>query len=231
MKNFRGKILFTAGFLLLNTLMIYAQEFVVEKINGKAEILRGFSDDFESLTAGSTVSGADLLITFENSSVIIRRGEQRFLLSSNSALGLGNIKKISINDLLLALAMEEIRNVPKIKNNVQSTAVYGSGTKLKSAGLTYSNLGIKKLNGAKLLANNGYKESAIIVAKETYRQYPETKMLVDERLYFAGLLEGLGLLQEALNEYEEIKKLNASNDKSAALDNFIENVSLKIINQ
>ena len=52
-------------------------------------------------------------MTEENGFVQLNRNGSRFILNKNSALGLNYIKKISINDLLLALAMEEIRNVPK----------------------------------------------------------------------------------------------------------------------
>ncbi len=186
--------------------VIPAQGFKVEKVSGSAAILKGTSEEFTAVKEGDILEGTDLLITDEDSYVQLVKNSSRFILNSNAALNLMNIKKVSINDLILALTMEEIRNIPESKaDNTKNTAVYGTQeSKSGSTAVNENVIGIKKLNGARQLAESGYRESAIIVAKETYRKHPVTKTRFDERIYFADLLAGLSLYEEALDEYNQV---------------------------
>jgi len=196
--------------IILCTGVLSAQEFKVEKVSGDVSILRGTSEEFTLIKEGDILSGSDLLITDLNSYVQLMQNNSRFILNSNSALNLTNIKKVSINDLILALTMEEIRNIPKgTPDNTKNTAVYGTKEgEVGSLVIDGNIIGIKKLNGARQLAESGYKESAIIVAKETYRKHPVTRSKFDERIYFADLLAGLKLYDEALTEYGEVQNLD-----------------------
>ncbi len=217
--------------LILLASTLFAQEYVVEKVSGKVLVQKGTSEKWETVQVGEKLSGDALIVTDENAFVQLNKNGNRFMIEGNSALGLNYIKKISINDLLLALAMEEIRNVPKIKKsgNIKSTAVYGSDIANESDESVLENtLGVKKLNGAKLLAENGYKESSVIVAKETYRKYPDTKKRIADRIYFADILAGLGLYQEAASEYADIKKEPMTPEQKRVLEKKIEEVNLKL---
>ncbi len=210
---------------------LFAQEYVVEKVKGKVLVQKGTSEKWETVQAGDKLNGDALIVTEENSFVRLNKNGTRFVIDGNSALGLNYIKKISINDLLLALAMEEIRNVPKIKKSgeVKSTAVYGADvTNEDDIAVLENTLGEKKLNGAKLLAENGYKESSVIVAKETYRKYPATKKRIADRIYFADILADLGLYQEAASEYASIKKEPMTDAQRKILEKKIEQVNLKL---
>jgi len=219
--------------MLLCAGILHAQEFRVEKINGDVSILRGTTEEFTTIKEGDILLGSDLLITDLNSYVQLVQNNSRFILNSNSALNLMNIKKVSINDLILALTMEEIRNIPKSKSdNTKNTAVYG--TEEKEAGspvLDENIIGIKKLNGARQLAESGYKESAIIVAKETYRKHPVTKSRFNERIYFADLLAGLTLYEEALTEYSEVQNLELTEQQKEIVINKVAKIKEALVVQ
>lgn len=208
------------------------QEFIVEKVTGKVSILRGTDENYQEVKSGQILNGTDLLVTDENSFIQLSRNGGRFLLKANSALGLNFIKAISINDLLLALTAEEVRSIPKNNSaTAKNTAVYGKKIGLeKNNKVNDLNFGLKKLNGARQLAESGYKESAVLVAKETYRKYPSTKSRVDERIYFADLLLRLGLKNEALSEYSDIKSQQLTIDQKNSLNKKIEEVSLAVTN-
>lgn len=219
--------------VLLCAGILPAQEFRVEKVSGDVSILRGTSEEFTSIKEGDILLGSDLLITDLNSYVQLKQKNSRFILNSNSALNLMNIKKVSINDLILALTMEEIRNIPESKSdNTKNTAVYG--TQEREAGspvLDENIIGLKKLNGARQLAESGYKESAIIVAKETYRKHPVTRSRFDERIYFADLLAGLTLYEEALTEYNEVQNLDLTEQQREIVINNIAEIKEALVVQ
>ena len=224
-------MIFLIGLFL--SINIAAQNFIVEKVSGEVKYLSGAEEDWKTVEEGIILNGDDVLLTENKSYVKLNNSGSRFLLQSNSALGLDHIEKISINDLLLALAMEEIRNVPKKDGdgNTKNTVVYGAETKSEDKPILTSNdFGIKRLNGAKQLAENGFKESAVIVAKETYRKYPDTKKLIKDRLYFADLLAGMKLYEEAFGELTAISKLDLNEDDKEKVDYKIEQVKMEMVN-
>lgn len=210
--------------------ILFAQEFKVNTITGKVLVQKGIEDSYTPVKKGDILSGNDLIITEDNSFIQLERENNRFILKANSALGLNHIRKISINDLLLALAMEEIRNIPTNKQNgiEKNTAVYGENISTAVDNkLPINKLGKMKINGAKQLAENGFNESAIIVSKDTFRKYPLTKLNIDDRIYFANLLEELNLFNETLDEYNSISKLNLTKTQQTFVKNKIEKISMK----
>ncbi len=221
------KIIFI--FLLIFSANFFAQEFTVEKITGKVQALKGTSEKWLNVKTGDKLNGNDLISTEENSSVQLSREGKYFLLRNNSALGLHSIKNISINELLLALTLEEVRNVPKNSNpKMHSTAAYGAEVSAKNeAAAIPSKIGMKRINGAKQLAESGYAESAILFAKETFRKYPETAASAQDRIYFAKLLESLNLFEEALSEYSKIKSLNLNREEKEFVKGKLEQLTLK----
>jgi len=222
--------------ILLITLVgiISAQDFKVEKISGDVKILKGTSEKWEVVKKGEILSGNDVLLTETNSYIQLNQDENRFMLKGDVAIGLNHIKQVSINDLLLALALDEIRNVPKMKKNGTSknTAVYGSKSKTnKKFSIDENLLGVKKLNGAKLLNENGYSESSVIVAKEVFRNYPKISMKFNDRLYFADILNELKLYQEASSEYSKLENIALTDLDKDTIKKRIETVSMKLVNE
>ncbi len=216
---------------LINTV---AQEFTVEKISGKVKVLKGSSENWETLKINNKLSGDDLVLTEKKSFVKLVNNNEIFIVKDDVAVGLNHLKKVSTNDLILALALDEIRNVPKVKRNSisKNTAVYGTEIKdNNSESFKKYDLGVKKINGAKMLNESGYKESSIIVAKEVFRNYPEIAKNFEDRLYFADLLKDLDLFQEALSEYSRIEKLELKKEQRKTLLERNEEVSLKLIDQ
>ncbi|MEE9429630.1 MAG: hypothetical protein V3V16_01240 [Melioribacteraceae bacterium] len=220
--------------LFLSVGFTSAQEFTVEKISGVVKVLKGISEKWETVKRGEVLSLNDVLLTEANSYIQLNKDENRFMLKGDVAIGLNHIKQVSINDLLLALALDEIRNVPKIKRNsvYKNTAVYGSKSKVENKINNDKNyLGTKKLNGAKLLNESGYSESSVIVAKEVFRNYPKISMKFEDRLYFADILNKLELYQESSSEYTKLENIALSDEEKNTIEKRIESVSMKLVNQ
>ena len=214
--------------------IITAQNFTVEKIKGDVKILKGTSEKWEPVKKGEVLSGEDVLLTEKNAYILLNKDNKRFELKGDAAIGLNHIRQVSINDLILALALDEIRNVPKIKksNTSRNTAVYGSkGNENKEIAIDENVLGPKKLNGAKILNENGYSESSVIVAKEVFRNYPKVSMNFSDRLYFADVLNKLELYQEAAAEYNKLKNLALTDKEKETIAARIEAVNLKLVDK
>ena len=210
----------------------FSQSYKIEKMKGNVEAQIGTSENWVPVKSGDEIRSDAVLSTGKSSYVQIQTSGSKFMLDSYSALRVASIKKMSINDLILALAMEDMMNAPKKneKINSQNTAVYGAEINgVKSPMVESDDLGIKKLNGAVQLAENGFKESAVVVAKETFRKYPETKTMAKYRIYFADILFNLGLNEDAYDEFKSIDSLNLKNDEKADVKSKLDILTKKLM--
>jgi len=189
---------------------LFAQSYKIEKVQGTVKALIGNSEQWVDVKEGTMVSSSTVLMTDKNALIVLSGRGIKFTLKPSAALSVNSLKRMTIDELLLALAMEEILSTPAKKKDDKSinTAIYGtneSGT--KTAAVPTNLLGDLKLNGARQLAENGFKETAILTAKETYRKYPDTQKNILTRIYFAEQMMQLSLFDEALTEYSQIQNL------------------------
>jgi len=214
-------------FLLLSAGSMFAQEYTVTKVNGDVKYLSGGNENWVELKAGETIKQGAVLSTGSNSSITLRSNNLHFTLSESSAISVSSIKEMSTDELLLALAMEDMINAPKNNGNGKSgnTAVYGTdennNDKLEFA---TDEFGIKRLNGAMQLAKSDMKESAVVVARETFRKYPGTKLLSSYKIFFADILFEKGLYNEAFEEFNEIAELDLNDEEKLKVDEKTETI-------
>ena len=219
-------------FLLFNFTAAYSQTFEVVKLSGTVKILSGNSNSWQDLKSDMKINSNSIISTDKNSYVKIKGNDLIFTLKESSAISVANIKKMSLDELILALAMEDVMDTPMKKRNEKSdnTGVYGekiTGETLKT--IKSNDFGLKRLNGAKQLAENEMKESAIIAAKEIFRKYPQTKKDAGNRIYFADLLNDRGLYEEAYDEFNQIKLLQLSSEQSSYTKNKLDEIGKKLI--
>ena len=218
--------------LLITFTLSYSQTFEVVKLNGTVKILSGNSNSWQDLKTNMKINSNSIISTDKNSYVKIKGNDLIFTLKESSAISVANIKKMSLDELILALAMEDIMDTPMKKRNDKSdnTGVYGdkvTGETLKT--IKSNDFGLKRLNGAKQLAENGMKESAIVAAKEIFRKYPETKKDAGNRIYFADLLNDRGLYEEAYDEFNQIKSLQLTTEQNSYTENKLDEIAKKLI--
>jgi|YelNatPaOPRAMG01_1025707.scaffolds.fasta_scaffold00304_31 hypothetical protein len=219
-------------FLLIIFNLGFAQTFKAVHVNGDVKAQIGTNENWVKVSENSQLPANSIITTGKNSSVMLERNGIKFSLESYSALPLSSIKKMSINDLLLALAMEDMLNAPKKKEdvNTKNTAVYGAEINgVKTPMLQSDNFGIKRLNGAVQLAESGFNESAVIEAMVSFRKYPETKKMPAYRIYFANILYGLGLNEEAYDDFKSINSLQLSNEQKTEVQSKLEVLSKKLM--
>ena len=219
--------------ILLFTGSLFAQDFKVEKLSGDVKYQNGDSENWTTMNEGTKVNDDAIIVTAENSFVVLEGNSVRFKLSESSAVSVSSIRKMNIDDLLLALAMEDIINAPKeINKSSDNTAVYGTEAGQENTLLIQSDdFGIKRLNGAVQLAQNDLQESAVVAARETYRKYPETKTISSYRIYFADILYEKGLYEEALKEYSDIQKLQLTEEERLQVDEKTESIQKILLSE
>jgi len=218
--------------ILIFTAISYSQTFQVEKVSGNVKMLSSNNSTWQQLKPKMILDENVVVSTDKSSFVVIKNDEISFTLKESSAVTVSSIKKMSLDELILALAMENVMNVPRKKGNEKSdnTGVYGDKVSEETLTTLKSNdFGMKRLSGAKQLAENGMEESAIIAAKEVYRKYPDTKKDAATRIYFADILFGMGLYEEAYDEYSKIKMLTLTNDQKNYVDDKTEQINKKLI--
>jgi hypothetical protein len=218
--------------LVIFVFTLSAQTYKIEKLSGSVQILDA-EDKWIEAEAGMELSVNSIIVTGEKSFVKISAYENDFTLKGNSALSVSGLRKISFDELLLALAMEDMLNAPrkKEKNNGSTTAVYGTKEGMPDKIISQNDFGIMRLKGAVQLAEGGFKESALLSSKEIFRKYPEAKKESDKRIYFANLLHEFGLYEEAFNEYKTIKELNLSEEEKKLVDEKISVLNKKLVNK
>jgi hypothetical protein len=219
--------------LLLLVPSLIAQEFKAVNVKGTVQYRSGTSEVWAEIKEGSVLHSDDFVSTGSKSSLQIRGTEKIINIGEFSVVSISSIKKMSIDDLLLALAMEDMINAPKTngKNQSSSTATYGDNEgKNKNPEVKTDDFGIKRLNGAMQLAKNGFKESSVVFAKETYRKYPDSKQMPSYRIYFADILYDKGLYEEALGEYIDIAKLDLSKEEKAKVESQTQSINKILLN-
>lgn len=212
---------------------IIAQEFKAADVKGDVKYRSGTSEEWVEVKEGAALRSDDFVITGAKSSVQIKGSGNIINLEEFTAVSISSIKTMSTDDLLLALAMEDMINAPKPngKNNSSNTAVYGNKEgQSKNPELKADDFGIKRLNGAVQLAKSGFKESSVVFAKETYRKYPDSKQIPSYRIYFADILYEKGLYEEALGDYLDIAKLDLSKEEKSKVESQTQSINKILLN-
>ena len=220
--------------LIISSGLTFAQKCFVESLTGTVKVQIGSNEKWIDVKEGTELPSYSTISTGKNSSVVLNKGNVKFILKESAAVTVNNIKKMSVDDLLLALAMEDMMSAPRKKeeNKSKSTQVYGEANKSDISGIiTNGEFGLMRLNGAKQLGENGFTESAIVAAKETYRKYPDTKKLIPQRIYFANLIYEKGLYEEAYAEFSSFKDYAMNEKNKAEVDSKLELLSKKLISK
>ena len=224
------KILLAAIFF---TTSVLSQQIKVIDVNGDVKYQSGTSEKWTELKRGEVLQPNGFISTGKSSSINIEESGDKITIGEMSAVSISSIKKMTTDELLLALAMEDMINAPKTNGNgnSKSTITYGEKeTTGKTNQLKSDDFGVKRLNGAVQLADNGFKESSVVFAKETYRKYPDTKLIASYRIFFADVLYQKGLYEEALGDYIEIQTMDLNKEQAAKVQSQIDNISKIMLN-
>lgn len=221
-------------FLLFSANFAFPQHYIVESVSGQVKAQIGANENWIELKRGMELPVHSTILTDRNSNVVLKNDDLKFALKESAALSINNIKKMTLDELLLALAMEDMMGAPRKKEDSKSksTQVYGNPNNKKiNTGGTNDEFGIARLNGAMQLKENGFTESAIVTAKETFRKYPETNKIISRRIFFANLLYEKGLYEEAYADFISFKNFEMTEKEQEIVNAKLELLSKKIISR
>lgn len=209
-----------------------AQELKVIKVEGQVKALLDYSEDWMTIVKGQSLRPSDIILTTKGSELTLKHGDDILNLTGGAVLSLKFARKMTFDELLLTLAMEDIKNIPswRKKDKSKNTAVYGKNLsepsdKMKVTG----DLGKMSINGALQLAKNGYETSSVAAASETLRIYPETKVMISERLTLLRIKISLGLLEEAQKDINELGSILKTDKDKNELKILQERIHSKIL--
>ena len=106
------------AFLLVITItsLTFCQTFKVDKVIGTVKTLDS-NDNWIEVKEGTSLPLNSILVADKKSSVKISGEGINFTLKESSAIPVSSIKKMTVDELLLALAMEDMINAPRKKEN------------------------------------------------------------------------------------------------------------------
>ncbi len=219
--------------LLIAAGIISAQTYKASQVEGLVTVQSGTGEKWTRVEDGQILQPNSTVETSGNSQVWLHGENVKLLLKGSSAVSLSSIKKMTVDQLILALAMEDMLNAPHKKENLnsQNTAVYGAEVNgIKPPIIKSDDFGVKRLNGAVQLAEGGYRESAVVFARETFRKYPDTKNIAAFRIYFADILYNLGLNEDAYDDFKTIQKLKLSDVQKKEVMNKMDILAKRLLN-
>jgi hypothetical protein len=204
---------------------LFAAGFVVKAAKGDAAVRHGVSEQWVRLNAGDVLGINDAVSTGANSTITFQvPNGSTIRIPEYALLELSDLRNLTQEELLLKLAMENIRNVPRNRREgivVPSTTVVHGANKSSDETLPVpdnSRLADMQITGARVLFGHNYYGTCILRTKEVVRLYPEMTRRAESHLLVAESFERLGLAKDALAEYSSLLALDLPQAQRAAID-------------
>jgi len=199
--------------LMILTLLVLcgwvsSAQVLVKQVKGLAEVRRGVAEEWTTVKPGDSLTADNTLKVRKGSSVaILTRDAQRIVVPELTVLDIGDLRTVTQQDLLLKLAMADVRAAPAQERPAEltiprTTIVHGKEYPVRViAGETPRDYREMEVRGTKVLYDHGYYPTCILRAKELLQVYPDLKDRFEFRMMIAEALERTKLRGPALNEY------------------------------
>jgi hypothetical protein len=216
------KIFLITVILMIAAGLAAAGDVKVISLKGTASARHGVDEKWNPVSTGDILKPEDTIeLGKQSSAVLIVDGSKKLTIPENVMIEIADLRMLSQEEVLLKLAMETVRSVPKRDNINQTdiprmTTVHGSNKENIPSGMSLSReTGMMQLNGTKVLYENGYLGTCILRTKGVTRLFPSLPTAIDARLRAASALEKMNLRLEALEEYIRIGKEDLTVDQRA----------------
>lgn len=209
-------LLITAIFMI--ACGVLAGDAKVIAVKGTASCRQGIDEKWNNVAVGDVLKPEDTIELGKQSSVVVFiDGSKKLSLPENVIIEMADLRMLSQEEVLLKLAMESVRSVPRREDQPdipRMTTVHGTNKEnIVSDKNSTRETGWKQLNGTKVLYENGYFGTCILRTKGITRLFPALPTAIEARLRAASALEKMNLRLEALEEYVRIGKEDLSADQ------------------
>ena len=220
-------------FLLILTLFILSgsiatAQITIKRIKGSVELRHGVSEEWVKGKVGDLLTPDITMKTGKNSSVTIVNAEKQLItVPELTILEVGDFRRMSQEELLLKLAMADVRSIPPQENPGEpripnTTIIHGRDRSLTAvAPMKQGGLREMEVRGTKVLFDNGFYATCVLRAKEMMEVYPELRSRFDFRMMIATALEQNRQRGQALSEYLSLSDVALSPSQRAKVDQSI----------
>ncbi|MBI1803318.1 MAG: hypothetical protein HY033_04905 [Ignavibacteriae bacterium] len=232
MKNVRTYLFFC---LLLSAIVARAD---IKIVNAKGDVAvrHNVQEEWTTLSKGDIVHAEDAVKTGNKSSIVLLvDGAKKIVVPALVVLDLSDIRSLTQEELLLKLAMEDMRAIPqdtKHENDLnipRTTTIHGASREAyNEARAVDPALSTLQLNGIKVLYNNSFYATCVLRAKQIFRRNPSLVGRIDDRMMVASGLEKMNLRSEALDEYRSIQKEKLTPNQKVVVGSKIKQLQKKM---
>jgi hypothetical protein len=198
---------------------LMAADITVKHVKGKAEIQSGVSEAWVKAKPGDLLSPESTIKTGRKSSLIIVAEGKRLAVPELTLVDVGDLRQMPQGELLLKLAMENVRVAPP-RDESDGTTIPNT-TVVHGRDMAVPDIEVKnggspdqmEVRGTELLYRYGFYATCILRAKETMLYSPELKSRFGFRYMIAKAFEKMRLKGEALGEYVSLAKERLSSSQ------------------
>ena len=185
----------------------------VSAVKGEIYVRHNVQEQWVRVAVGDLLKPDDSIMSGGKSSATINIDNvKKVVVPELAIIDCADLRVLSTGDLLLKLAMEQVRSLPngakgKELQIPRTTIVHGESKGVRSQPVSTPNpvAGSLQLNGTRVLFDQGYYATCILKTKHVLRLHPDVEKKTEARLLVASALENLRLEEEALNEYNTLK--------------------------
>ncbi len=190
----------------------------IVSLRGDVTVRHGAAQEWVAAARGDVLRPEDSIRMGEASSATLTidgagggEGNARIVrLPGMVIVDIADLRNITRGDLLMKLAMEDVRSVPKTPSgggeDIQKTTTTRAGDRDRGPEkpAAAGSVNELRLNGARVLYDNGFYGPCVLRSREVLRVEPGLNGRVDSRLLMADALEKMDLRGEAYDVYRAL---------------------------
>jgi hypothetical protein len=200
--------------VVLGTAMLYGGDIIIQNVQGDVQVRQGVTEVWHQAAPGDVLKPDDTMRTGPKGKAVIlvpsatpQRTPKRVALPPDVMVDMSDVRDLSQEEVMLKLAMEKIRSSSYQPSqdglNIPNASVVHGTNKAAGTPLVENELaiGILRLNGTRVLFENGFYSTCALKAMEVFRLFPPLAERFSARLLVAEALERAHLRGDALTEY------------------------------